>query len=128
MSKKRRKHPQGFTLIEMSVVVAIIGILYCTVVPLYGTTIQRTRETALKQDLFVLRKTVDDYFRDHEEWPKSLQVLVERGYLRAVPVDPMTKKTDTWVVVPSEPGENNLYDVRSGATGDSLDGIPYREF
>lgn len=115
----------GFTLIEMSVVVAIIGILYFTIVPLYGTTIQRARETALKEDLHVLRKTIDLYYKDRETWPADLFTLVKDGYLRAIPVDPITGRADTWVIVPSSEGSNDVYDVRSGASGVGLDGTPY---
>ncbi len=116
---------RGFTLIEMSVVVAIIGILYFTVVPLYGTTIQRARETALRENLQVLRKTIDLYFKDREAWPADLPALVKDGYLRALPVDPMTGKADTWVTVPSNAGTFDVFDVHSGAAGTGLDGTPY---
>lgn len=116
---------RGFSLIEMSVVVAIIGILYFTIVPLYGTTIRRAKETALKEDLQVLRKTIDLYYRDRESWPVDLQTLVTQGYLRAVPTDPITERADSWVTVPSEAGTLDVFDVRSGAAGGSLDGVSY---
>ena len=122
-----RKNRVAFTLVEMSVVVAIIGLLYVTVVPMYGRTIQRTKETALKKDLYVFRNTLNDYFKDHEKWPESLDTLVKQGYIRSIPPDPFTEKSDTWVIVPSQQG-NDVYDVKSGAEGLSLDGISYAEF
>ncbi|HEY9071913.1 MAG TPA: prepilin-type N-terminal cleavage/methylation domain-containing protein [Candidatus Ozemobacteraceae bacterium] len=115
----------GFTLIEMSVVVAIIGILYFTIAPMYGTTILRARETALKEDLHVLRKVLDQYYKDRQVWPTDLDSLVRDGYLRAIPADPITGRTDTWLVIPSEEGRADVFDVRSGATGASSEGSAY---
>ncbi len=112
----------GFTLIEMSVVVAIIGVLYSTVVPMYGATVRKAKETALKEDLQVIRKTLDVYFKDHQVWPRDLSTLVSEGYLRAIPVDPITDKTDSWILVPSAEGMADVFDVKSGAQGASEDG------
>lgn len=128
MLKSLRNNRMAFTLIEMSVVVAIIGLLYVTVVPMYGRTIQRTKETALKKDLHAFRTILNDYFKDHEKWPDSLNALVTQGYIRGIPPDPFTEKVDTWVIVPSQPGNNDVYDVKSGAEGQSLDGISYADF
>jgi len=128
MIRALRSNRQAFTLIEMSVVVAIIGLLYVTVVPMYGRTIQRSKETALKKDLYVFRTTLNDYYKDHEKWPESLDSLVTQGYIRSIPPDPFTEKTDTWVTVPSQPGNNDVYDVKSGAEGQNLDGISYADF
>lgn len=119
---------RGFTLIEMSVVVAIIGVLYVTVVPMYGKTIVRTKETALKQDLHVFRKTLDSYYKDHGKWPETLENLVQEGYLRNVPVDPFTESPATWQIIPSESGTNDVYDVKSGSDQIGLDGKKYSEF
>jgi len=118
----------GFTLIELSEVIAVIGIISMSVVPMYGTTIQRAKETALKENLFVMRKVLDQYYKDHEKWPEELGALVREGYLRAIPVDPLTNNAQSWIPVPSEPGGSDIYDVRSGADGASLDSIPFREF
>ena len=119
---------RGFTLIEMSVVVAIIGILYFTVAPMYGSTIQKTRETALKEDLHVMRKVLDQYYRDRGAWPDGLDALVRDGYLRSIPADPITGKTDTWKPIPSEDGLADVFDIRSGAAGASTDGSAYAEW
>ena len=126
MTTNRRR--RGFTLVEMSVVVAIIGVLYATVVPIYGKTILRARETALKNSLHTFRTTLNNYYKDHEKWPESLDALVRDGYIRNIPPDPFTEKSDTWVVVPSEAGQNDVYDIKSGADGQSLDGISYADF
>ncbi|HOT27770.1 MAG TPA: prepilin-type N-terminal cleavage/methylation domain-containing protein [Candidatus Ozemobacteraceae bacterium] len=120
-----RKRARGFTLIEMSVVVAIIGILYFTVAPMYGSTIQKTREIALKEDLHVMRKVLDQYYRDRGAWPEGLDALVRDGYIRSIPADPITGKTDTWKTIPSEDGLADVFDIRSGATGASSDGSAY---
>lgn len=125
MKKPGRK---GFTLIEMSVVVAIIGVLYATVVPMYGQTILRTKETALKSDLHSFRATLNNYYKDHEKWPETLDALVKEGYIRNIPPDPFTERADTWVVVPSEPGAGDVYDVKSGAEGTGIDGVKYADF
>ena len=106
----------------MSVVVAVIGILYFTVVPMYGSTIQRAKETTLKENLHVMRKVLDQYYKDHQTWPRDLSVLVQEGYVRAIPIDPITKSAETWVTVPSETGTGDVFDIHSGATGNSLDG------
>lgn len=119
---------EGFTLIEMSVVVAIIGILYYTLVPMYGKTIARTKETALKQNLHIFRTTIDGYYKDHERWPEALESLVKEGYLRDIPPCPITERKDAWVAVPSEPGARDVYDVKSNAPGLSLDGKSFAEF
>ncbi|MDD3146725.1 MAG: type II secretion system protein [Candidatus Riflebacteria bacterium] len=118
----------GFTLIEMSVVVAIIGVLYASVVPMYGKTILRARETALKNSLHTFRVTLNNYFKDHEKWPENIDALVKEGYIRNIPPDPFTEKSDTWVTVPSEPDISDVYDIKSGAEGLSLDGIRYADF
>ncbi len=118
----------GFTLIEMSVVVAIIGILYVAVVPMYGKTIIRTKETALKKNLHVFRQTLDSYFKDRGHWPENLQKLVEDGYLRAIPADPFTESADSWQSVPSADGLNDVFDVKSGSDKVGLDGTKYSEF
>ena len=118
----------GFTLIEMSVVVAIIGMLYVTVVPMYGKTIIRTKETALKQSLQTFRKTIDGYYKDQGRWPENLGKLVDEGYLRSIPPDPFTESEETWQTIPSEPGLNDVYDVKSGSEKVGLDGKKYSEF
>ncbi|MBI3039993.1 type II secretion system protein G, partial [bacterium] len=113
------------TLIEMSVVVAIIGVLYLTVIPMYGTTVHKSKEAVLKEDLYVIRKVIDQYYKDHQAWPPDLDSLVKSGYLRAIPVDPITNKIDSWTILSSDPWSHDVYDIHSGAQGNGLDGTPY---
>jgi general secretion pathway protein G len=120
---------RGFTLIELLVVVAIIATLLTIAVPRYFVSLERSRETVLRQDLAVLREAIDRYAGDLDQYPESLATLVERGYLRAIPKDPMTRSSDTWLLVASEDAERpGIRDVRSGAEGASLSSEPYAEF
>jgi len=121
---------RGFTLIEIIIVFALIGILVGMGLPQYQTAAKRAREAVLKEDLFQFRKLIDQYFQDKGKYPASLQTLVEEKYLRSIPVDPMTKSATTWVEVretpaPDEytPPENmGIVDVRSGSEAKALDG------
>jgi len=121
---------RGFTLIEIIIVFALIGILVGMGLPQYQTAAKRAREAVLKEDLFQFRKLIDQYFQDTGKYPASLQTLVEEKYLRSIPVDPMTKSATTWVEVretpaPDEytPPENmGIVDVRSGSEAKALDG------
>lgn len=115
--------PRGFTLIELLVVLAIIAVLMTLVTPYYLHQYDRSRETVLRYDLKTLRKCLDDYVSDHDKGPESLGELVSAGYLRAVPVDPLTGKADSWKVSTHE--DNLVYDVHSGAAGKSADGSEY---
>lgn len=116
---------KGFTLIELAIVVGIIGLLYFTIIPIYATTIKKAKEAALKESLYILRKMLDQYYKDKECWPPNLESLVKEGYIRSIPVDPITGRNDTWIIVPSDFGINDVYDVKSGAHGTSLEGTPY---
>ena len=95
---------------------------------MYSKSVTRAKESALKQNLHTFRSLISDYYKDNEKWPESLDTLVKDGYLRSVPADPFTNRADTWVYVPSEEGLNDLYDVKSGAEGLSLDGKKYADF
>lgn len=129
MTGRKAKGP-GFTLIEMIIVFALIGILVGLGLPQYQSAAKRAREAVLKEDLFQFRKLIDQYFQDKGKYPASLQTLVEEKYLRTIPVDPMTKSATTWVEVrespaPDEytPPENmGIIDVRSGSEAKALDG------
>lgn len=128
-SGKRR----GFTVIELLIVMAIIGILVSMAVPIYQKSVIRAKESVLKQNLFTLRSVIDNYTYDKSRAPQSLQDLVTEGYLRQVPVDPMTSEAD-WVVIMEdsvtsvnqmEPG---IFDVHSKSDKKSLEGTPYNEW
>jgi len=123
----------GFTLLELITVVAIIGILVGIALPNYKTAIIQSREAVLKEDLFRFRDTIDQYYADKGKWPASLEALVDEGYLRKIPADPMTGAPD-WETVPSEADPDNptevpgVYDVKSASTATSQGGTPYNEW
>ncbi len=125
------KQRRGFTLIEILIVVSIIGILVSIAVPIYQKSILRTRESVLRNNLFTMRTVLDAY--DKQKAPQALQDLVTEGYLRDIPVDPITGARDWKVemedalrmVNQTEPG---IFDVHSASDKKSLDGTPYSEW
>ncbi|HSB20157.1 MAG TPA: prepilin-type N-terminal cleavage/methylation domain-containing protein [Anaeromyxobacteraceae bacterium] len=122
MTGRRR----GFTLIELLVVMAIIATLLTIVVPRYFRSLERSKEAVLKQDLSVLRESIDKFYGDTGKYPQTLQALVEKHYLRSIPVDPIARAADKWIVVNSEdPEDGGVRDVRSGAEGTGENGVPY---
>jgi general secretion pathway protein G len=115
----------GFTLIELLVVMAIIGTLLSLAVPRYFRTLERARETVLKHDLAVLREAIDKHYADLNEYPETLPVLVEKRYVREVPIDPFTRLADTWTLIPSDdPDHSGIRDIHSGAAETAADGTP----
>ncbi len=122
MSGRRR----GFTLVELLVVMAIIAMLLTIAVPRYFRSLERSREAVLKQDLTTLRESIDRFYGDTGKYPPTLASLVDKHYLRSIPVDPIVKATDKWVVVNSDdPEDGGIQDVRSGAEGKGENGVPY---
>ena len=124
----------GYTLIELIIVMAIISILLATAVPMYQKSLTRTKESLLKNNLFTLRTVIDEYTFDKQKAPQTLQDLVDQGYLRGVPLDPITQSNQTWRVImedaissvdQTQPG---IYDVRSGSDLKSLEGNAYSEW
>ena len=116
---------RGFTLIELLIVLAIIGTLLAIAVPRYFNSLQRGRETVLRQDLAVLREAIDKYYADTGQYPESLAALAEKRYVRSVPPDPFTKMVDTWTVTGSEDADHpGIRDVHSGASDQAADGSP----
>ncbi|HET9645394.1 MAG TPA: prepilin-type N-terminal cleavage/methylation domain-containing protein [Burkholderiaceae bacterium] len=116
----------GFTVIELLVVLACIGLLLALAAPRYVGHLDAARDTALKHDLHAMRDAIDKFYADQGRYPAQLQELVTRHYLRALPADPITQRSDTWITLPpSGQGNSGVFDVRSGATGHAQDGSAY---
>lgn len=125
MSQRTR----GFTLIELMVVMAIVAVLLTIVTPSYFVHLERSREAALRETLAVTRDAIDKFHGDHERYPGSLQELVDKRYLRRLPVDPITESSDSWTVVAppavgtegSEGLGGGVWDLHSGAQEEGKD-------
>jgi general secretion pathway protein G len=119
----------GFTLIELLVVLAIIATLLMLAVPRYFSSVDRSREAVLKENLFQLRDAVSKYYADKGRYPESVEALAAEKYLRKVPLDPITESAATWIAVaPEDPQKGGVFDVRSGAPGKASDGTAYGEW
>lgn len=117
---------RGFTLIELLVVMTIIGVLLTIAVPRYFRTVQRSKETVLRRDLSVIRESIDRYYGDLGQYPDALAALVDKHYIRNVPVDPFTKSAETWLVVASEDEDHpGVRDIHSGSPDNAADGSPF---
>jgi general secretion pathway protein G len=117
---------QGFTLVELLVVPAAVALLLSVAAPRYMQHMDAARETALKHDLRQVRDAVGQHYADLGRYPDGLEELVSRRYLRALPVDPVTGRADTWLLVPPQgTAQGRVADVRSGAAGNGIDGTPY---
>ena len=125
---------RGFSLIEMMIVMAIIVILIAVAVPFYQKAIIRAKESVLHNNLFAMRSAIDEYTFDKQKAPQALQDLVNEGYLRAVPLDPMTGTDQSWKIImedsltsinQTQPG---IWDIRSGSDQKSLEGTPYSDW
>ena len=121
----------GFTLLELMIVIAIIAILASIAAGRYQRSVWRAKEAVLRNDLFTLRSSIDQYTLDKQKAPQALEDLAKAGYIKSVPKDPITNSADTWVtdqedslmaIDQTAPG---IVDVHSGANSNSTDGTPY---
>jgi len=124
----------GFTLVELLVVISMISLLAAMAIVQYRNSVQSGKEAVLKTNLFRMRDAIDQYYADKGKYPSSIDTLVSDGYLRAIPEDPITRSRDSWQTVPAEPDPSNpsaepgIYDVKSGAQGQALDGSNYADW
>ena len=130
----KRRGQRGFTLIELTIVMAIIAVLMSVALPIYNRSIIRAKESVLKNNLFTMRTVIDEYTYNKQKAPQTLSDLVSDGYLREIPVDPMTNTSDSWKTImedasntvnQSEPG---IFNVCSGSDKISLEGTRYSEW
>jgi len=136
MKHTKNKHPKivskknnGFTLVELLVVLSILALLLTLAVPKYFTSIEKAKDAALRQDLNTLRESLDKYYADNGKYPNALEDLVEHKYIRKMPVDPLTEKSSTWIFTPPEPPlEGDIYDIHSGSKAVAKDGSRYEDW
>jgi len=127
------RRERGFTIIELLVVLSIIVILSTMGMAQYRSSVIRSREAVLKEDLFRMNDAIDQYYADRGQYPGTLDALVSEGYMRKLPVDPINNQAD-WQTVPSEPDPNNptaspgIYTVKSASDGTALDGTKYSDW
>lgn len=128
-----RRGKRGFTLIEILIVFTLIGILVGLAMPQYRYATKRAREAVLRENLFLLRRLINQYYADKGKYPLSLQALVDEKYLFTIPVDPMTKSSETWIEIQEIPSEEEysydyqpgIVDFRSGSDQKAIDGTLY---
>jgi general secretion pathway protein G len=131
MAKLRNRRERGFTLIELMIVISMILILVSISIPAYNQSILRAKESVLRQDLFELRSLISQYTLDKQKAPQSLDDLVQAGYIKQIPMDPMTGSNGTWTVdqedtvMSVDQQEPGISDVHSGASQTSSDGTAY---
>ena len=129
MPKPYKKNSRGFTLIELMVVMTVIALLIAIAVPRYFHSVEQAKEATLKQSLSVMRVAIDKFYGDNDRYPSSIKELVAKKYIRAVPIDPMTESTETWVTIsPSLDITGSVFDIKSGAAGNAKDGTAYADW
>jgi general secretion pathway protein G len=130
-ASRSRRFQQGFTLLELMIVMIIIMTLAAIAIPSYMNNVRHAREAVLKEDLHTMRTAIDSYTVDKEKAPQTLDDLVQAGYLKAMPVDPFTHRSDTWLAVQDDSlmtidqTQSGISDVHSGAQETASDGTSY---
>jgi general secretion pathway protein G len=131
---KQERGQQGFTLVELMIVMLIIGVLAAIAIPSYLSSLKSAREAVLKEDLHVMRQAIDSYTMDKEQAPQSLDDLVTAGYLKTIPSDPMTHTATTWNTVNEDSmmsvdqTQGGIADVHSGSSETGTNGQPYTDW
>lgn len=126
-----RSSEQGFTLLELMIVMVVIGVLAAIAIPSYTNNIRNAKEAVLKEDLHTMRTAIDSYTVDKQKAPQSLDDLVQAGYLKTMPVDPFTRRDDTWMPVEddamstTDQTQSGIDDVHSGSQETASDGTSY---
>jgi general secretion pathway protein G len=126
-----RKCGDGFTLIELIIVLGIVALLLTIVVPRYYGSVERARDVTLRQTLAVVRDAIDKFHGDNGRYPESLEELVDKRYIKDLPLDPVTGERTTWLILAPPAAAStrgDVYDVRSGAPGAGRDGKPFRDY
>ena len=129
--RSKQRNEAGFTLMELMIVMMIIGVLTTLAIPSFVSAVRSAKEAVLKEDLRVMRSAIDSYTMDKQKAPQSLDELVQEGYLKVIPEDPMTKSRDTWVTGVSDSlhsldqTDPGIDDVHSGSQENGPDGQPY---
>lgn len=128
-TSRRPSPPQGFTLIEVLVVIAIATLLLTLAAPRYFGQVDAAKEAVLRDNLRLTRTVIGHFYGDIGRYPDSLTELVEKHYLTALPVDPITESTETWQIEPVPEGfKGQVFNLRSGAPGNARDGSPYAQW
>jgi general secretion pathway protein G len=130
-SRTARPAEQGFTLLELMIVMVVIGILAAIAIPSYTSSVRNAKEAVLREDLHTMRAAIDSYTVDKQKAPQSLDDLVQSGYLKVMPVDPFTNRSDTWIpaqadtLMSLDQTQAGIDDVHSGAQMTASDGTSY---
>jgi len=133
MGKSPKAARRGFTLMELMIVISMIAILVSVAIPAYRESVLHARESVLRQNLFTMRSVISQYTLDKQKAPQALDDLVTGGYLKQIPVDPMTNRNDTWtadqdtdtIMSLDQSSEGGIVDVHSGSAGVGSDGTAY---
>ncbi|WP_229505639.1 type II secretion system protein [Massilia genomosp. 1] len=129
MQANQGRPARGFTLIELLVVLGIVALLLTLAVPRFFPSIDSAKDTILADNLRNTRAVIDQYYADTGRYPDSLEQLVEKKYLRSIPVDPVADSSTSWILVaPEDTTKGNLYSIKSGAPGNDRNGKPYLDW